>query len=850
MATPTPHPAISADISFERYVIRPSQRDVLVDGTSVRLGGRAFDVLITLVERRDRVVSKHELLDLVWPGMIVEENNLQVHISTLRKLLGPQVIATIPGRGYRFTAVLDTTTVAPVDPIATPPAPPTQALTSTGNLPHTLPALFGREEDVAALVALVRAHRLVTVIGAGGIGKTRLAQAVALAETMRWPDGVWLIELASINEPELLGVTVAHALGIVLTARKSAVTEVAEALSTKRLLLVLDNCEHLLASSAAMASALLAQASGVCVLATSQEPLHLIEEQQFRLQPLTIPEDATSAAACEYGAVALFAARARSADPRFELTDKNLGSAIDICRRLDGIALAIELAAARVLLLGVDGVRARLDDRFRVLTGGARIALKRHQTLRAAVEWSYALLTDDERTVLCRLGVFVGSFGLASAQHVAADGEIDVWAALEHLGALLDKSLVSAVTSEEPRYRLLETTRSFALEKLQEHGDTDIVFRRHAEAMRTTFEQSLSERWNTLVQTRLARYMSDIDNLRAALGWADGRAEASELLIALVGASTWLWLSGGQKAEGLRYCGLALERVDDSTAPALEARLQMGYSSLDDANATAQHLRASERAVSLYRLAGDRAGLYAALVDRARAVALSGDLALCQTICREAENLVDPAWPPALRAHLLNAKLYFSWAGGQLEEARALAHTSYQLAMATGDTGAILNSLIYREQIAATMGHLDEAVVLGREIVDRGRGRQQRFSVSIPLGNLSAALTELGQLDEALAVARECVPIKIRDGSLWIRLDAFALLAFKRGRIREAALTLGCVEATYTKRGHPRQPNEQRARDQVMVALQQKLPKSVLKQLLLEGASLSDQEAAQIALAD
>lgn len=180
MTTPTPHPALSADISFECYVIRPSQRDVLVDGTSVRLGGRAFDVLITLVERRERVVSKNELLDLVWPGMIVEENNLQVHISTLRKLLGPQVIATIPGRGYRFTAVLDTTIVAPAELAGPPPAPATQALTRTGNLPHTLPALFGRDDDVAAVVALVRAHRLVTVIGAGGIGKTRLARQLRL----------------------------------------------------------------------------------------------------------------------------------------------------------------------------------------------------------------------------------------------------------------------------------------------------------------------------------------------------------------------------------------------------------------------------------------------------------------------------------------------------------------------------------------------------------------------------------------------------------------------------------------------------------------------------------------------
>src|SRR5882672_470153 len=422
---------ISETWRFGRIEVRPAERVLLVDSKAAKLGARAFDLLLALVERRDRIVAKNELLDTVWPGLVVEENNLQVHISTLRKLLGPQVIATVPGRGYRFTAAPDdsaarhavaaVSAAAPAASWATPSAASAVAATAPlTNLPADLPPLYGRDEDLPALRALIEAHKVVTVVGAGGIGKTALAQALAHQLRGEFEDGVWLVELAPVADATLVATTVAGVLRVELGAAAPIETLAGE-LAASRMLLVLDNCEHLLLAVAELVSALRRAAPNVQLLATSQEPLKVAQEHAYRLSALALPAEAGIESARQAGAVALFEARARAAQPQFALNEKNLAAVVEVCRRLDGIALAIELAAARVPLLGIEGLRARLNERFRVLTGGARLALRRHQTLRAALDWSHGLLTHEEQTVFRRLGVFAGSFGLDSAQRVTAD---------------------------------------------------------------------------------------------------------------------------------------------------------------------------------------------------------------------------------------------------------------------------------------------------------------------------------------------------------------------------------------------------------------------------------------------
>ncbi len=494
---------------FGRFALDPAQRRLLADGQPVALGARAFDLLVALVARAGQLVSKHELLEVVWPGLVVEENNLQVQVSSLRKLLGSSALATIPGRGYRFELPVEVEAAAARDAKGAPPEPvstadsaaaasPSSAATGTAtiatpmqrartNVPSRLPMLYGRAPDLEAITALIGRQSVVTIAGAGGIGKTRMAQAVAARMASEgaasYPDGVWWVDLAPLSEGALVAGAVARVLETVVTSERPHLETLAAVLAPLRLLLVLDNCEHLTDAVAEMIEQACASAPGVRVLVTSQETLKVTGEHVYRLGALPLPAAAARADDLHTGAVELFAARAQAVDPRFVLGAANVAAVAEICRRLDGIPLAIELAAARVPLLGIEGLRARLDERFSVLTAGARVVLRRHQTLRATLEWSHSLLTSDEQRVFRRLGVFAGSFTLEAAQYVVQDGQIDGWAALDHLGALVDKSLVLAEGDPVPRYRLLETTRAYALERLGEADETAAMLRRHAEAL-------------------------------------------------------------------------------------------------------------------------------------------------------------------------------------------------------------------------------------------------------------------------------------------------------------------------------------------------------------------------------
>ncbi len=862
MPTPasTPAPAsLVDDICFEHCVIRPAQRDVLVGGKPAKLGARAFDVLLTLVEHRDRTISKHELLEIVWPGIIVEENNLQVQISTLRKLLGPQVISTIPGRGYRFTVALDDdVTVAESLPAASA-ANSAVTVSSNGNLPATAPTLFGRDADIVALAKQVAAHRIVTVVGSGGLGKTRLAQAAAhlLRDAQTYADGVWLVELAPVSDPALLPAAVAQALGITLPGKTAAQDELIDALRNRALLLVLDNCEHVVAVVSSLARAVVDYAPQVSVLATSQESLRVAREQLYRLAPLALPAppdvSVSSAAhvlvsAQASGAVALFVERASALQRGFTLTDNNVACVVDICRRLDGLPLAIELAAARVPVLGVAGINQRLNERFRLLTGGARGAPRRHHTLREMFDWSHSLLSADERAVFRRAGVFVGGFTLLAAQHALADGALDQWAVLDHLGALVDKSLLVADASEPPRYRLLESARAYALEKLLDGNETQATLARHAQAVLMQFEQADARRWTEPSQRRLELLLPELDNLRSALDWAADSDAATH--IALTGLSAWIWPGAGQRVEGLRRLQQALARVDASTAPALEARLQQEWAELVYPYADASANAASARAISLYRNLNDRRGLFLALRRHAVESALSGALSESEQATLEMTQLFDPTWPLVARWSLLISRLFFLYCSARYEEAQPVAEDCLRIATAARNSELIRSSLLYLEQIAAAQGRYDEAVWRGRELVVMARRDRFGRSTGQALGYLCVSLTCLGELDEALTVAREANAFHSQNGTLWDCLDVFALLAFKRGRFTEAAQARGRADAVATRRGARREPNAARVRNDVLTLLQEALAADELDRLLAQGAQLSDEEAARLALAD
>jgi predicted ATPase len=412
------------------------------------------------------------------------------------------------------------------------------------NAPKPVSELIGRDAEVEEMLRLAGAHRFVTLTGAGGMGKTTLALALARELRPHFADGVWLAEFSALADPGLVPATVAAAVGLELGGGEASAQRVAQALADRRLLLVLDTCEHVIDAAAAMAEAMLGAGSAVHIIATSRELLRAGGEWVYPVQPLAVP--AMNAAAdddpLQYSAVRLFIERARAAEPHFAPDRRLMAMIAPICRRLDGIPLAIELAATRAPALGIEALAARLDDRFRLLTGGRRTALPRHQALRATLDWSYELLAEPERVVLRRLAVFAGSFSLDSVAAVAASPEVAASDAIEGLLGLVTKSLVVAGgKGTVARYRLLDTTRAYTLEKLGESGEREQLARRHAEYCRDLFERAEIE-WETRSTAEwLADYGRQIDNLRAALDWAFSPGSDASIGVALTAAAVPLW---------------------------------------------------------------------------------------------------------------------------------------------------------------------------------------------------------------------------------------------------------------------------------------------------------------------
>lgn len=566
-----------------RLQLLPHRRELIVDGAAVRIGGRAFDILSVLVEARGKVVSKDEILSRVWSEAIVEENALQAQISALRKALGPhrEHIKTVAGRGYQFSgdaAVLEksgsTAIARPREEAAA--ASPAQGDGPPTNLPAPTSELIGREADLAMVCDLVATHRLVTLTGAGGIGKTRLAQEAARLMLARHPDGVRIAELAPLSDPDLVRDTVAAVLAPDESCDPRSGDASALALGEKNMLIVLDNCEHLIDAAARMAESLLRAGGGVRVLVTSREPLRAAGEFVYRVPPLALPAEETRALddLLQAGAVQLFVARARGAGSDFPVDGQTGQTIAAICRRLDGIPLAIELAAARTAMLGIEGLALRLDDHLGILTGGQRTALPRHRTLRATLDWSYQLLSEGERGVLRRLAVFAGAFTLDAAGAVAAAGPSRAEADIDGLANLVMKSLVTVdVSGATTLYRLLKTTRSYALQKLIESGEFETIARRHAEYCRSVLTQA--EATGTTPAERLAAFSRHIDDTRAALDWAFSLGDDATLGVALTVASVPLWQHLSLAEELRERVGKALASLDREHADAPDAEKRL-----------------------------------------------------------------------------------------------------------------------------------------------------------------------------------------------------------------------------------------------------------------------------------
>jgi predicted ATPase/DNA-binding winged helix-turn-helix (wHTH) protein len=841
---------------FGPYRLLPGERTLLVDGEPAKLGGRAFDLLVALVERRERTVTRSELFDLVWPGRIVEDHNLQVQVLALRKLLGPRAIATVPGRGYRFAQALDESTPAAVVPAAAPPeplpaAPAGASPTALTNLPAALPALHGRVADIATVCQLLGEHRLISIAGAGGIGKTRLAQAVASQLRARFADGVWMVELAPLHDDaELICCTAARALGLSDDRFACTVDGVAHALSSLELLLVLDNCEHVVDSVSAFVQALLKAAPKVRVLATSQEPLRVGGEHVFRLGPLPLPPSPAEQA-LRYGAVSLFVERVRAADRRFALTDDNVATVVDICRRLDGVPLALELASARVPLLGVEGVRARIDERFRLLVGGARDAPARHRTLHSALEWSHSLLGPAEQAVFRRLGVFAGGFSLAAAQKVAADSPDDEWAVLDHLGVLVDKSLVVAEGDGEPRLRLLESSRAFALEALAGSGESVSVRRRHARVYMELFAQADDVYFTEPTLAWIARLAPDLNNVRDAFAFSMSSDGEPQVAIGIAAVGATFAAATGRGREGHRALIRVWSLLPEHAAPEWVGRVWLGVAQLGTVQAVLppEALHAAQQAADAFRNLGDRVRLYGALYLQSQYAENSGEVSMAASADDEMRRIESAQWPAGLKRL------------GRLREARTLRRhgriADYRDAYAAEALRCAAAGDPYRAWLMfhhvalgeLSLGNVDAAVEVMDEVVGQIRqlGLQREMWQQVAMHAL--ARIEQGDPGFALPAAREAVALLRVQGALWWLADHLAWLPAQRGDWAAAAQLLGWADACARSRAAQRGPVMQKARDRLAERLAAALQADELTRLQDEGAALRDEQVIAVALA-
>lgn len=542
--------------SFGPFRLIPERQLLLRDGAQVRIGGRALDILTALVERAGEVVGKRELLSRVWPDTFVEEGNLKVNMAALRRALGEgpgatQYIATVIGRGYRLVAPVQTSrkTGLPDDAGAVAP--------SAHNLPTVTTRIVGRADAIEAIDRELEEVRFVSIVGPGGIGKTTVAIAVAGRAISRFRDGVWLVDLSPLNDPALVPSAIATAIGLAAHS-VNMLAALSGYLRERELLLVLDSCEHLVDGIAVCADRLMAEAGGLRILATSREPLRVKGERVRRLPGLVTPPASSALNAEEalaFPAVELFVERASDNLETFGLSDADAPSAAEICRRLDGLALAIELAATRVDTFGVGGLLDQLTDRLRLLEG-RRAGPARHRTLTATIDWSYDLLSGREQATMRRLSIFAGPFTLVSARAVSGAAD-DV---VEDIANLVAKSLVAAeVRGREVDYRLLDTTRAYALNKLDENGETNAARERHAEYCLALLGAANADADRLSRSEWLARYAARIDDVRDALRWAFSASASGDLAIRLAVAA----IPFGKQASLVEECRMAVEMALD-----------------------------------------------------------------------------------------------------------------------------------------------------------------------------------------------------------------------------------------------------------------------------------------------
>ncbi len=770
-------------------------RTLVIEGHAAKLGGRAFDLLEALVARGDRVVPKQELLDVVWPGLVVEENNLHVHVVTLRKLLGPQSIATVQGRGYRFTLEPDGDAGR-----AAPDTAPRDA--AEHSPPGSARSLIGRDALLAEAIALVqdRETRLVTLTGPGGSGKSRLGLNVTAELAHAYAGGSYVVMLAPIRDPA----HVASALATVLHLQEAGGKPVHDLLigylREREMLLTLDNFEHLVQASTLVRD-ILARCPRVKILVTSRTVLRIDGERILAVPPLAVPARAASDEDIRSApAVRLFLDRAKAAGREVDCRDaEDLAAVADICRRLDGLPLAIELAAARLRVLSPRALADRLGSRLDLLKGGSNDAPERQRTLRAAIDWSHELLGERERTMFRRLAVFVGGWTLDAAAFIGSDANSadDV---LDVHTELMDHSLIQRIddVDGEPRFGMLETVRAFAQERLDASGEAAAIRERHAEhflRLASTAEPQLT---SSRRRPWLQRLAADYNNLRMALSWFVLERPDADRALMLAGLLPWFWYFTGQFGEGRAWIRLALHLAGEQRRDALVARVLSGASRLamySGAVEEAAQLAASS--VAMWRATGDRRGLAFALANEAIPRITSHQRHAGRALLLESKAhfaALDDAWGVAFATTYEGISLAYE--GGTERDAYPILTEGRARFQMLNDEWGVTTSSHYLGSIALRDGDFEAARELTEEMLASARDVGDNYRVARNLHQLAEIALARKDVAEAKRYLIDGLVVnrdqgRIGDGAQQVRL--LACIAAREGRPDHAARLFGAA---------------------------------------------------------
>ena len=794
-------------LSFGPFKLLANERLLTKEGVPVELGARALDILVVLTSSPNEIVSKKDLLSRVWPDVIVEEGSLRFHMNGLRKALGDgqgeaRYITTLPGRGYCFVATVARATHPPDD------TPPVVGNFPHANLPGRLSRVVGRDEDVLKLSAHLNTSRFVTILGAGGVGKTTVAIAVGHRLVDAFSGALLFVDLGMLRDPNLVTAGIASMLGLSVQSNDATPNLIAY-LRDKRILLILDTCEHLVEAVAPLAATIIDAAPQVHVLATSREALRVEGEHIYRLDALACPPDDPGLTAEEvrtFPAAQLFMERALAGGARFDISDAEAPIVASICRKLDGVALAIELAARRVESHGLQQTAALLDQRLTLLWLGSRTAPPRQKTLRATLDWSFELLTGLERVVLRRLAVFVGHFTLDAALDVVTGANLDKSTILGAIDNLVAKSIVAtSPLGAMMRYRLLDTTRVYALEINIDDADANNLSVRHAAYFRRWLEQSGKE-WSTSSSgIERASHFAAINNVRAALEWCFGPDGNTEAGIDLAAAAVRVFLAMSLFPECHRWAQRATLALNKTAAGGLnEMHLQaaLGFSSSQMFGESKAVREALNRSLAIAEERGDAAHQAGILNFEHYFYARIGDLrsALqCARRCSAIADASDDLTVRALAHAMLGRALQVT---GDLAGSRAELDSLMRM-FSQSDRGPLLlsydphyHSYIVLARTLWLQGHPAQALELTRQAVEASEALGHPAALALVLAGAASIFLLAGDLDAAqyhndlclsLAEANALGPLKA------VGQGRKAELAIKRGNTNAGVKNLQAI---------------------------------------------------------